>query len=50
LLGGLATERQLGKFGDCAIWFARKSYEHMAQQLALADAEVAPGARATMRW
>jgi len=24
--------------------------EHMAQQLALADAEVAPGARATMRW
>ncbi len=38
------------KFGDYAIWFARKSYEHMAQQPALADAEVAPGARATRRW
>ena len=38
------------KFGDYAIWFARKSYEHMAQQPALADAEIAPGARATMRW
>ena len=37
-------------FGDYAIWFARKSYEHMAQQPALADAEIAPGARATMRW
>ena len=38
------------KFGDYAIWFARKSYEHMAQQPALDDAEIAPGARATMRW
>jgi isopenicillin N synthase-like dioxygenase len=38
------------KFGDYAIWFARKSYEHMGQQPALADAEIAPGARATMRW
>ena len=38
------------KFGDYAIWFARKSYEHMAQQPALADAEIAPGARATKRW
>ena len=38
------------KFGDYAIWFARKSYEHMAQQPALADAEIAPGSRATMRW
>jgi isopenicillin N synthase-like dioxygenase len=38
------------KFGDYAIWFARKSYEHMAQQPALADAKVAPGARATKRW
>ena len=37
-------------FGDYAIWFARKSYEHMAQQPALADAEIAPDARATMRW
>ena len=35
---------------DYAIWFARKSYEHMAQQPALADAEIAPGARATRRW
>ena len=35
---------------DYAIWFARKSYEHMAQQPALADAEIAPGPRATMRW
>jgi hypothetical protein len=38
------------KFGDYAIWFARKSYEPMAQQPALSDAEIAPGARATMRW
>ena len=38
------------KFGDYAIWFARKSYEHMALEPALADAEIAPGARATMRW
>jgi isopenicillin N synthase-like dioxygenase len=38
------------RFGDYAIWFARKSYEHMAGEPALADAEVAPGARATRRW
>jgi isopenicillin N synthase-like dioxygenase len=38
------------KFGDYAIWFARKSYEHMAEQPALDDAEVAPGARAMRRW
>ena len=38
------------KFGDYAIWFARKNYEHMAQQPALSDAEVAAGTRATMRW
>jgi len=37
-------------FGDYAIWFARKSYEHMAQQPALADTEIAPGTRATRRW
>jgi hypothetical protein len=35
--------------GDYAIWFARKSYEHMARVPAPADAEIAPGARATMR-
>jgi isopenicillin N synthase-like dioxygenase len=38
------------RFGDYAIWFARKSYEHMAGEPALADAEVAPGARAIRRW
>jgi isopenicillin N synthase-like dioxygenase len=38
------------KFGDYAIWFARRNYEHMAQQASLADAEIAPGARATRRW
>jgi len=38
------------KFGDYAIWFARKNYEHMAQEPALSDAEIAPGARATTRW
>ena len=37
-------------FGDYAIWFARKSYEHMAREPALDDAEIAPGVRATMRW
>jgi alkanesulfonate monooxygenase SsuD/methylene tetrahydromethanopterin reductase-like flavin-dependent oxidoreductase (luciferase family) len=37
-------------FGDYAIWFARKSYEHMAREPALANAEIAPGARATKRW
>jgi isopenicillin N synthase-like dioxygenase len=37
-------------FGDYAIWFASKSYEHMAREPSLADAEIAPGARATMRW
>jgi hypothetical protein len=38
------------RFGDYAIWFARKSYEHMAGEPTLADAEVAPGARAIRRW
>jgi hypothetical protein len=33
-----------------ALWFARKSYEHMANESALPDAVVAPGARATARW
>jgi isopenicillin N synthase-like dioxygenase len=37
-------------FGDYAVWFARKSYEHMAREPARADAEIAPGARATRRW
>jgi isopenicillin N synthase-like dioxygenase len=38
------------RFGDYALWFARKSYEHMAHEPALPDAVVAPGARATTRW
>ncbi|MBV8334001.1 MAG: isopenicillin N synthase family oxygenase [Alphaproteobacteria bacterium] len=38
------------RFGDYALWFARKSYEHMANEPALPDAVVAPGARATARW
>jgi isopenicillin N synthase-like dioxygenase len=37
-------------FGDYAIWFARRNYEHLAHQPARSDAEIAPGARATMRW
>ena len=37
------------RFGDYALWFARKSYEHMAHEPALPDAVVAPGARATAR-
>jgi len=32
------------------LWFARKSYEPMAHELALPDTVVAPGARATARW
>lgn len=35
------------RFGDYALWFARKSYEHMAHAPALPDAVVASGARAT---
>ena len=38
------------RFGDYALWFARKSYAHMAHEPALPDAVVAPGARATARW
>src|SRR6516165_7835698 len=38
------------RFGDYALWFARKSYEHMAHEPALPDTVVAPGARATARW
>ncbi len=37
-------------FGDYALWFASKSYQHMANEPALPDAVVAPGARATARW
>jgi isopenicillin N synthase-like dioxygenase len=36
------------RFGDYALWFARKSYEHMANEPALPDAVVAPGHRATV--
>ena len=38
------------RFGDYALWFASKSYQHMANEAALTDAVVAPGARATARW
>jgi isopenicillin N synthase-like dioxygenase len=38
------------RFGDYALWFASKSYQHMADEAALPDAVVAPGARATARW
>jgi hypothetical protein len=37
-------------FGDYALWFAHKSYEHMADEPALPNAVVVPGARATARW
>jgi isopenicillin N synthase-like dioxygenase len=38
------------RFGDYALWFASKSYQHMANEAALPDAVVAPGPRATARW
>src|SRR3954449_6419438 len=38
------------RFGDYALWFASKSYRHMANEAALLDAVVAPGTRATARW
>jgi isopenicillin N synthase-like dioxygenase len=38
------------RFGDYALWFASKSYQHMANEAVLPDAVVAPGARATARW
>jgi hypothetical protein len=38
------------RFGDYALWFASKNYQHMANEPALQDAVVAPGARATARW
>ena len=38
------------RFGDYALWFARKSYGHMANEPGLPDAVVAPGVRATARW
>jgi len=38
------------RFGDYALWFAAKSYRHMANEPALPDTVVAPGARATARW
>src|SRR5216683_3511586 len=38
------------RFGDYALWFASKSYQHMANEPALPDAVVAPSARATARW
>jgi len=38
------------RFGDYAIWFAHKNYEHLAQEPAPTDEEIAAGARATKRW
>jgi hypothetical protein len=38
------------RFGDHALRFPRKSYQHMANEPALPVAVVAPGARATSRW
>jgi len=38
------------RFGDYALWFAAKSYQHMANESVLPDAVVAPGNRATARW
>ncbi len=38
------------RFGDYALWFASKSYQHMANEPAPPDAVVAPGARATEGW
>jgi isopenicillin N synthase-like dioxygenase len=38
------------RFGDYALWFARKSYEHMANEQAPPEAAIAPGSRATTRW
>ena len=38
------------RFGDYALWFAHKSYEHMAREPGLPDVVIAPGARATARW
>jgi isopenicillin N synthase-like dioxygenase len=37
-------------FADYAVWFARKSYQHLAIQPGPDDATVAPGERATRRW
>jgi isopenicillin N synthase-like dioxygenase len=38
------------KFGDYALWFAAQRYEHMAKVETPAEADIAPGARATRRW
>jgi hypothetical protein len=38
------------RFCDYTLWFARKSYEHMAGEPALPDTVVVFGARATARW
>ena len=38
------------RFGDYALWFASRSYHHMANEPALPDAVVAPSVRATARW
>ena len=38
------------QFGEYAVWFARKSYEHLATQPGPDDTAIAPGDRATRRW
>jgi isopenicillin N synthase-like dioxygenase len=39
------------RFRGYALWFASKSYyQHMANESALPDTVIAPGARATARW
>ena len=38
------------KFGDYALWFAAQRYEHMQKVQTPAEADVAPGERATARW
>ncbi len=38
------------KFGDYAVWFAAQRYIHMAKVPVPAEADIAPGARATSRW
>jgi isopenicillin N synthase-like dioxygenase len=38
------------KFGDYALWFAAQRYEHMQKVPVPAEADIAPGERATARW
>jgi isopenicillin N synthase-like dioxygenase len=38
------------RFANYVLWFASKSYQHMANEPALPDAVVAPGTRVTAQW